>query len=256
MRALAFEAWRKEFERMPTDTPAWNAFRTFVNELTKLKAAESGDKPQWFRDLDIDDDRGWSESVRTYVLRLIYRLTLPPLSGSESKLKQDAYTRRALAKLTNESETFVTHLEKTSVWVSNKSKEYELDLSPLLQAYKTAAGYSRQFLKLLEKPYAHKPALSDHFLAFFHVLDRIGLTEPESLELLRFSLFSHGYPAPELDELIDQDKIRAGLFRKRKLAGKQRVASFFDLALGGDGKTVPGKSIHLFWNVRKNQPPK
>jgi len=153
MKTLSFESWRKKFERIGRDTLPWNAVQVIVDRLTNLKESESGGKPQWLRTLDVDEDLDWSVGVRAYVLRRIYMLTLPPPTYPESKLKQDAYTRRALARLTKETESFVVHLQKTSVWVTNNATErYVIDLSPVLQVYKAAAGYSRQFLKLLEIP--------------------------------------------------------------------------------------------------------
>jgi hypothetical protein len=236
MATLVFEDWVKKFERIGIGTPAWNAFQLLVNRLTELKSRESGAKPEWLKILDIDEDRGWSEGVRRYVLRLMYRLTSPPLTYPDRKLKQDAHTRQRLKSLTKEAEGFVTYLRKHSVWVTNDAKEYEVDLSPLLQVYETAAGYSRQLLKVLERPYTHEPALSDHFSGFLGILDRYGVAEPESLALLRFALLTHGYDKDELEELINRTKIRDGKFRKRKKAVRSRVASFVDLALAAMAK--------------------
>jgi hypothetical protein len=254
---LSFESWRRKFEQIRRGKPAWNAFQAMVDHLTKLKESESGDKPQWLRTFDADRDLDWSVDARAYVLRRIYMLTLPPPTYSESKLKQDAYTRRALAKLTKEAESFVTHLQKTSVWVTNNARErYEIDLSPVLQAYKTAAGYSGEFLRLLEMPYTRKPAFFEGFLGFVSFLDWFAVPERESLELLRFALLTHGYTEDQLDQSLDRDKIREGLYRKRKQAGKRRVISFLDLALGGDGKQNTSKAPRIVFSVRKNQHPK
>lgn len=87
-------------------------------------------------------------------------------------------------------------------------------------------------------------------------LDWFAVPERESLELLRFALLTHGYTEDQLDQSLDRDKIRAGLFRKRKQAGKRRVISFLDLALGGDGKQSASKARRIVFSVRKNQQPK
>jgi hypothetical protein len=251
MPTLAFEDWLKKFERIGRGTPAWNAFQCVLDKLTQLKQAPGGKKPEWLTFYDADEDRGWSGDVRPYVLELLYRYTLPPLSYDKKKLKEDAFTRRKLTDLTKETESFVTHLEKTTAWPSNNASEYEVDLSFVLEAYKTAAAYARRALKLLERPYSHEPALSDRYIGFQNVMYECGATERDSLELLRFSLLTHGYKDRELDHLIDRGKIRAGVFRRRKRAAGLRTASFFDLALNGDGKLTPGKSIRIHWTVRK-----
>jgi len=86
------------------------------------------------------------------------------------------------------------------------------------------------------------------------LLDWCAVPERESLELLRFALLTHGYTEDQLDELLDRHKIRQGLFRKRKQAGKRRVLSFLDLALGGDGKPSTSKTPRVVFSVRKNHP--
>jgi hypothetical protein len=78
MATLAFEDWAKKFERIGRGTSAWNALQSAIDGLTQLKESLGGDKPEWLKISDADEDLGWSEGVRRYVLRVIYRLNLPP----------------------------------------------------------------------------------------------------------------------------------------------------------------------------------
>ena len=233
---LAFEDWKKKFERIGVDTPPWKAFQKLVEQLGRLKESESGSKPEWLNLLDLGEDRDWSDGATEYALQLIYRLTLPPVHLDERKLKQDAYTRRALDRLATQAESFVTHLQKTTVMVSaNMKQQYLLNLTPLLLAYKNAAQASRLFLSLLERPYARKPDVFDQFLGFVGVADRLKVPERQVLELLRFALLTHGYSTDRVDDFIDKEQIRDGKFRRRRAAGDRSLVSFFEKALG---KTV------------------
>jgi hypothetical protein len=230
MVILAFEDWKKKFERMSVDTPPWKALQTLAEHLRSLKDSESGSKPKWLNLLDLGEDRGWSNGATEYALQLIYRLTLPPVHLDERKLKQDAYTRRALDRLTTQAESFIAHLQKTTVMVSTNTKQqYLINLTPLMHAYKRAAEASRYFLSLLERPYARKPDVFDQFLGFVGVADRLKLPELQILELLRFALLTHGYSTDEVDDFIDKEQIRDGKFRRRRAAGERSLVSFFEM---------------------------
>jgi hypothetical protein len=256
MVTLAFEDWKKKFERVGVETPPWKALQTLVEHLGSLKQSESGSKPQWLNLLDLGEDRGWSGGTTEYALQLIYRLTLPPVYLDERKLKQDAYTRRALDRLATEAESFVAHLQKTTVMVSTNTKQqYLVNLTPLLHAYKSAAEASRYFLSLLERPHARKPDVFDQFLGFVGVADRLKLPERQILELLRFALLTHGYSTDKVDDFIDKEQIRDGKFRRRRAAGERRLVSFFEKAVGkteGNKKAVSSKQSPTSLPTRKN----
>jgi len=255
MVTLAFEDWKEKFERVAVGTPPWNALKTLIVHLESLKKSKSGSKPEWLNLLDLGEDQGWSGGTREYALQLIYRLTLPRSYLDERKLKQDAYTRRALDKLATQAEAFVAHLQKNTVMVSTNTKEqYLVNLTPLLNAYKSAAEASRYFLSLLEKPYARKPDLFDQFLGFVGIADRLKVPERQILELLRFALLTHGYSTDKVDDFIDKGQIRDGKFRRRKEAGDRSMASFFDKALGrttDEEKTVSTKQSASSGPTRK-----
>jgi len=235
---LTFADWKKKFERVRVDSPAWKALQTLLEHLGRFKESESGSKPEWLNMLDLGEDRGWSDGTREYALQLIFRLTLPLEHLDQRKLKEDAYTRRTLAKLATQTESFVAHLQKTTVMVSTNTKEqYLINLSPVLDAYRSAAEASRYFLLLLERPYARKPDLFDKCLGFVSVADRLKVPEQQILELLRFALLTHGYSMDKVDDFIDKEQIRDGKFRRRKIAGKRSMVSFLEMV---SGKTENG----------------
>jgi hypothetical protein len=64
MVTLAFEDWKKKFERVGVDTPPWKAFQTLVAHLGRLMESESDSKPEWLKLLDLGEDRGWSDGLR------------------------------------------------------------------------------------------------------------------------------------------------------------------------------------------------
>jgi hypothetical protein len=234
MVTLAFEDWKKKFERVAVGTPPWNALQTLVERIGSLKESESGSKPELLSLLDLGEDQGWSRGTREYTLQLIYRLTLPRSYLNERKLKEDAYTRRALDRLATQAEKFVEHLQKSTVMVSTNTKEqYLVNLTPLLNAYKSAAEASRYFLSFLDQPYARKPNVFDQCLGFVGIADRLKVPERQILELLRFALLTHGYSADQVDDFIDKGQIRDGKFRRRKAAGERSLVSFFEKAVLG-----------------------
>ena len=228
-----FDAWRDRLEKnVKVRTHAWEALQSFVNHLKRIKASGSGLKPPMLQALDLGEDLSWADDVKSYTLKLIYRLTLPPAYADQAKLEADAVTRKALDALATQAENFVMRLKKKGVLITTKSPGACIHLTPLLEVYETAAKRSRQFLHLLDVRYVQRPKTWEHCLPVINLAGQLKISERQTLELIRLALLAHGYTEDQVEDLRNVSKIRAGTFRKKKESSLKQTSSFYSELMG------------------------
>jgi hypothetical protein len=211
-RKLSFQAWHKRFEQLlGNGEPSWAALRKWTETIEDFRRS---DRIMRERDPLLKQYiRPHEADARTVALKSLYRETCPSdLEPGRARRRHEAWVVDALAELASQAENFSKGLRQQDINIEAEGGAFSVDLTPIAEAYETAARDSRYVLDLLKRPYTHEANLVRQCVyLYIRLTERIRAKDREAVQLLKIALRAHGYAEERLKEFAP----RTGTLRKR-----------------------------------------